>query len=207
MASNISDPIVPKQEEGASSDTTASKTLSNIDEAKSFFKTVCKRLNNVNDWKKYSGSFTADFHLCDEKGNDVSRTMQLHDHFRIDGPGPGPVAGEGYDWVQVEAIEENESEEGSYFSVRVRPVSNPLNEKEDIAHFFTDDSTSSFIIRRKGNTVYAEVHGRNEQPNIAAENLFDKARNAVAGAVAAAFYSKFEWRNLVNGLVNYEESL
>ena len=205
MEKNISNAIVPPQKEGASSDTIACKTLGEREEAKIFYRSVCERLNNVNKWKKYSGKFTADFHLHDEKGNPVSRPIQLNDHFRIDGPGPGPVAGDGYEWVQVEHVEEKENEDEAIFSVRVRPVPDPRNDKKDIAHFFTDDSTSSFIIRRKDKTVYAEVHGRNEQPNTDAENLFDKARNVVAGAVAAAFYSKFQWKSLVDGLINYEE--
>ena len=196
--------IIPIQRQGAHTDTMASRNFTDKREAELFFKKICERLKNVNDWKKYSGSFTADFQLCDSRGEQVFRPAELHDHFRIDGPGPGSITGEGYDWVQVELFEEHHSPEEETLLIRVRPVPDPLNNKKDTAHFFTDDSTSSFIAKRSGNIVSAEVHGRNEMPNIKAEHLFDKARNAVAGAVAAVFYSKFEWKSLAEGIINYE---
>ena len=207
MEKESTEKMVPPQEEGASSDTSAQKILDNLTDAKTFFRSVRERLYNVNEWKKYAGTFTGNFRLHDEGGNPVDRPIRLHDHFRIDGPGPGSVTGEGYDWVQVEALEEKETPHEDLISFRVRPASNPTNDKNVTAHFFKEDATSTFIVRRKDNVVYAEVHGRNEIVNTEADNFIDKARNVLAGAVAKTFFSKYQWRSLVDGLINTDEDL
>ena len=204
MAHFSTDPIIPDQQQGAHSDTVAVKELPDERTAIFYFQKLCERLQDLNSWKKYTGTFTADFCLCDRSGNEKQPPVAIDDHFRIDGPGPGSVAGEGFDWVQVLKTGRIEKPGEEEFYIRVHPVPNPKNQNKDIAHFFTDESTSSFIARRMGNKVMAEVHGRNETPNIAAGNLFDKARNAAAGAVAAVFYSKYQWKSLVDGLLNFE---
>jgi hypothetical protein len=88
--------------------------------------------------------------------------------------------------------------------ITVRPTNNPLSNKEDVAHFFTDDSTSSFIMKRTGTNVRAEVHGRNEKPNTKADSIIDKARNVFAGSVAVSLFSKYQWKSLVEGLLDFE---
>lgn len=59
--------------------------------------------------------------------------------------------GEGFDWVKVEAIEENEDikEDREFVVMRVRPSTNPLNDNKDVAHFFTDKATSNFVVLRE----------------------------------------------------------
>jgi len=54
--------------------------------------------------------------------------------------------------------------------------------------------------------VFAEVNGRNEQPNTDAENLIDKARNIAVAAGAMLGFSKVQWKSLVDGLVDPEIS-
>lgn len=135
----------------------------------------------------------------------MSRQAEKEDHFKIDIPGPGPVTGDGFDWVQVEAIEEKEEGEEQSITVRVRPATNPNNERKDVAHFFSDDATSCFMVKRQANTVTAAVYGRNEKPNIKAETVSDKARNVAIASGAITGFSKLQWKSLVNGLVKKED--
>jgi len=83
----------------------------------------------------------------------------------------------------------------------VRPATNPKNERKDIAHFFSEASTSSFIVKRDGNKITAAVYGRNEKPNTNTEKVTDKIRNAAIAAGAISGLSKLQWKSLVNGLV------
>ncbi len=207
MPDNTLNDIIPVQETGAKSDTYAFKNLNNETDAKAFFQVVSNRLKNVNVWEKYTGDITADFKLFDEHGHEADRTVQKSDYFRIDVPGPGTIAGNGYDWVQVEAIEESASPGEEVIMMRVRPARNPTDEKTDTAHFFTEDSTSSFIVKRVNEIVSAEVHGRNEKVNVGTGNILDKARNALAGAAAIAGVSKMQWKSLTKGLIEYTEEL
>jgi hypothetical protein len=98
--------IVPEQMKGMESNTESARTLDHAKQAMDFFEVVKKRLRNVNHWHAYAGVGTADFRLTDDNGHELDRPVEKGDFFRIDIPGPGTKTGEGYDWVQVEAIEE-----------------------------------------------------------------------------------------------------
>jgi hypothetical protein len=189
--------VVPEHNDGIQTNTESSIELSTEQEAHEFFDEVKQRLLNVNSWHHYAGSTSADFLLTDDKGNEVQRSPQQGDHFKIDIPGPGTITGEGHDWVQIEAIEEDEDSIG----IRVRPATNPTNERKDVAHFFSDDATSSFIIRKNGKKITAGVYGRNEKPNTHTETLKDKVRNAAMATGAISGFSKLQWKSLVNGLI------
>ncbi len=56
--------------------------------------------------EQLSGKATADFELRDSHGKEEHRLARVNDYFKIDIPGPRSAAGDGYDWVKVEAIEE-----------------------------------------------------------------------------------------------------
>ncbi|TCZ72905.1 hypothetical protein [Flaviaesturariibacter aridisoli] len=193
---------MPQQETGGQSDTEARRSFGDSDEAQAFYEVVAKRLRNVNRWQLLAGDATARFQLTDASGLEVDRAVQPGDHFKIDIPGPGPATGAGFDWVQVEAVEEGETEDCPFTLIRVRPASNPNNDHNDVAHFFSGDATSNFLVRREGNDVIAAVHGRNERPNAGAETLWDKARNALIGSSAIAGASKLQWKALVDGLIS-----
>ncbi|HEX2535591.1 MAG TPA: hypothetical protein VHK69_17735, partial [Chitinophagaceae bacterium] len=178
MEESKKDEVVPEQQSGAQTNTEEQVTLAGEAEARAFFQTVRSRLLSVNDWHRLAGALTADFVLTDERGHEVDRPVQEGDHFKIDIPGPGPVTGEGYDWVQVESVTEKQEGNREEIAVRVRPATNPTNDRSDIAHFFDADATSCFMAIREGNTVTAAVYGRNEHPNTHTETVTDKARNA-----------------------------
>ncbi len=198
--------IVPQQATGAQSNTESTANFDTVDEAKAFFETVKSRLLQVSRWHEIAGRGTADFELTDAQGNSVNRNPQKGDHLKIDIPGPGPQTGDGFDWVQVEAVEETKEGEVECLAMRVRPATNPQNSKEDVAHFFSDEATSNFVVKREGITITAAVYGRNEKPNVGAEKVVDKARNAAIATGAVGGFSKLQWKSLVNGFVKKEES-
>jgi hypothetical protein len=189
--------VIPEHNKGIETNTESSVELSSEGEAKDFFKVVKERLLAIDEWHQYAGSATADFQLTDEKGDPVKRVPQKGDHFKIKIPGPGTLTGEGNDWVQIEAIEEEEN----CIGIRVRPSTNPTNERKDVAHFFDEGATSSFLVKREGKKVTAGVYGRNEKPNTDTETVVDKVRNAAIATGAISGFSKLQWKSLVNGLV------
>jgi len=192
---------VPEQQKGSESNNEESVTLTNEEEAKAFYKEVKNRLLQVNSWQQYAGAATAEFILCNAEGGNVNRAPQTGDYFKIDIPGPGPVTGDGFDWVVVEAVDETHEKGVERTIIRVRPASNPTNNKGDVAHFFSEEATSNFIVERTGNKVTAAVLGRNETPNTSAEKVVDKARNAAVATGAVTAFSKLQWKSLVKGLL------
>lgn len=178
--------------------------FSDAAEAKRFFRVVKARLLDVNRWKEWAGARGAAFGLTNDQGQALKAPPQPGNYFKIDIPGPGIATGEGYDWVRIEEVKEEAEGDCEYLSIRVRPAPSPVNEKKDTAHFYTDEATSNFIVKREGKKVSAGVYGRNENPNVEAETIIDKIRNAVVGTGAAAAFGKLQWKALVTGLLKKE---
>jgi hypothetical protein len=204
MSTDKAIPSIPEQEVGGSTNIETSETCNNIEEAKQLYKEARERLLDVNQWHELCGALSAVFKLTDDKGIEVNRPASIGDHFKIDIPGPGTKAGKGYDWVQVEKIEETSDEQDDVQTIlmRVRPADNPTTSNDSIAHFFSDEATSNFIVMRDKNKVSAAVRGRNEVPNTSTDKLIDKTRNAVIGASAIAGFSSPQWSRLVHAWLN-----
>jgi len=193
--------LAPHNDGGTASDTFHSIECAGITEAQQLFKQAAHRLLHVNKWHALTGMGTAVFSLTDEYGQTVDRSARLGDHFKIDIPGPGSIAGKGDDWVQVEAIETRHKADEEIVAMRVRPAQNPGSNDKNIAHFFSQQASSTFFVSRKNNVVAAGVQGRNEKPNVTTRHIADKVRNAVVGLGAMAGLNKPQWTALVKGLL------
>lgn len=196
--------IVPGQQTGVSIKAESQLELANEEAASAFFDVVKMRLNKVSQWHELAGNTFARFQLVNKDGMKVLRSPQKGDYFKIDIPGPGPASGQGYDWARVEAIESVSTPEAESFGFRVRPASNPLQNKNDIAHFFSEESTSSFIVTREGNKVIATIYDRNIKPNKEAVPILDKVRDMIMGTAGALIFAKLQWQQLADGLLNRE---
>ena len=197
--------IVPPQVEGDESNDSHRVVCDNKADAIVLYYMARKRLLNVNSWQKLSKTpLSANFSLYDSKGNVVSRLADERDFMGIDIPGPGPVDGTGFDWVKIEkiTIKQDEEKDEDMISMRVRPSAPPKKEDKPVAHFFSSEATSTFIIRRIGKVVTAEVHGRNERPNLEVDKERDKVRNKIVSAVAINGLADFQWKELVVGLLS-----
>jgi hypothetical protein len=193
--------VIPKQEFGNESNTEETVEFDNENDSQNFYNIAKERLLNVNNWHQYAGTLSSDFQLTDSAGNEVKRKVQKGDHFKINIPAPGPVTGDGYDWVKVDTVEEVNDGNEQMAAIKVHPATNPTNNNKAVAHFFTDDASSSFIVKRENRKVTAGVYGRNEKPNMQADKLVDKARNAAVGTGAITGFSKLQWKQLVTGLL------
>lgn len=199
----IEDKNIPQQHVGNQLDTQHEAKLNSRDEAQTLFETAKKRLLNVSHWREIANGFSADFQLTASKGQEVNRPVQKGDCFKIDIPAPGSASGNGDDWVRVEEIQDETDHvsDVQICSIRVRPTSNPQKPQNDTAHFYGEEATSTFVVKRKGNTVSAEVHGRNEVPNTEAEGLLDKVRHVVVAVGSILGFSNQQWKNLTEGLI------
>ena len=197
--------LIPSQKLGAQSETESSIDCPDKKECDHLYEVVKQRLFTVNNWHDYAGKLTAVFQLTDENGVEVNRHAQREDYFRIDIPAPGSQTGDGYDWVRVEEVKEGEEQGDRFVAIRVRPAPNPGNDNKDVAHFFTDQATSSFVVKQEGNKLIAAVYGRNEKPNTDAEKVMDKTRNALVASGAVSGFSKLQWKSLVEGLLDVRE--
>ncbi len=196
---------VPPQQEGGRADIVETLRASNIQEAKLFFVQVKDRLFDIANWGNISSGISASFALTDKDGNIKFRLPHAGDHIRINIPGPGTIGGEGYDWVRIEIVEQISEPDWEFCFIKVRPSEDPA-EKEGTAHFFESQATSTFIIRREGTLLIAEIHGRNEKPNTGSKWLADIVRNLVVGTAATGGLAKIQWQKLAKGLLNFQQA-
>ncbi|MCD0490611.1 hypothetical protein LPB86_20405 [Pedobacter sp. MC2016-14] len=192
---------VPAQQVGTEMNAVEKIELPTEGEAIHFFKTVKDRLLDVNRWSEIAGVEKAHFFLTDASGGLVQRTALSGDHIRIDIPGPGTAAGEGYDWVVLEEVNAQLLDDVEVISITARPSRNPLKADPAIAHFLTDEATSTFQVKRIGNVIFAEEHGRNEVANNDTGNGLDNLRNTLVGWAAKIGFSYPQWKALVKGLL------
>lgn len=197
--------LIPEQEAGKQNDLYYRREEEDREHAAKCFKRACKRMLNPRVWHKLCGALSAEFMLVDG-ADDPHRLAMEGDHYRIDITGPGPRAGDGYDWVMVEAVEVHADPEAEQESaaMRLRPCKNPKGNAQDTAHFFTDSATSTFIISRMGNAVTASYHGRNEQPNTDTGSTLDNLRNGAVASGAMAALSEAQWQTLITEFLQPE---
>ncbi len=193
--------IVPEQYTGKEIQAETFVELMDDKTAKTFFEIVKQKLLCVNNWHSVAGSISAKFQLIDETGKEVNRNARKGDYFKIDIPGPGSTEGDGYDWVCVEDLKERDEEDIQSVGFRVRPSPNPFGSKNEIAHFYAAESTSSFIVTRKNSKISALIVDRNIKPNDHAESATDKVRDVAVGIGAMGMFSKAQWQGLADGLI------
>lgn len=195
---------LPEQTEGTEKDIHDSLTFPTVPEAQAFYAKAKKRLLDINGWGELCGDAGATFELTDEKGNRTEGRPQKGYYFKIDVPGPGAASGKGFDWVQVEAVNEkgDSNTDTEYMIIRVRPASDPTTANDKVAHFFSEKATSNFLVLREGDKVTAAVIGRNEVANTDEDlSLLDKIRNFIVGHSAKLGMADPQWKSLVAGIL------
>lgn len=193
--------IIPPHESGKKLETVAKTAFPSIVEAAAHYSVVKRRLLLVNGWHKIAGTLSAKFQLITPDNKEGDREAQVGDYLRITIPGPACDAGEGYDWVQIEALQQFVEEDTEAIGFRVRPCVAPFNNSNQTAHFYDADACSCFIVMRLGTEVVAWILERNLTPNDEAENVKDKIREIVVGLTAIAVGSKIQWKSLADGLI------
>ncbi len=195
---------LPEQRIGRETNFTQEHTFADIKLAHAGFKKAAARLLNVNDWHVYTGAGSAKFTLCNNEGKELNGFAAEGLYFSIDLPGPGPDAGGGLEWVMIENVkaEGDEHSAEEYLLLTARPVPDPKKAESAIAHFYSDESTSTFIVRRDGRVVSVGAHGRNESPNNENVDVHDKIRNTAIALMARIGLSGGQWQKLVNGIID-----
>src|SRR5690606_27578654 len=129
--------IIPEQQNGYTINAESTVLEKTEQAAKELFGKAAARLMDVNRWHELAGELLAHFQLTDQAGQEVGGPPSEGWFFKIDVPGPGSKAGDGFDWVRIEELETFSSPDVQRVSIRVRPASNPTKEEEETAHFYS----------------------------------------------------------------------
>lgn len=198
--------LIPSKEVGKNNEVGSNMTMDNEAAAKDLFVRAAERLLAPGSWEQAAGKMGAEFTLFNADKNESGGPASEGDYIRINLPGPGSSKGDGYDWVEIKQIESsggvdrNDTQrQAAYIGMKVKPCSNPFSPDDDTAHFFDDDSSSTFLIEMDGVEVRARYFGRNERPNTDVSSMLDKMRNAVVSVIAFAGISELQWKSLLDG--------
>lgn len=167
--------------------------------AKVYFAVSRKRLWNVNSWSKIPRLMNANFQLYTPQGEICNSRKVFKDAFiKIVLPGPFPE-----NWVKVVDVKEGED----FAQFTVSPSEDPTlpKDKEVVKHFFSKEATSTFLVKRKSEMIYAYEIGRNEYINV--DQPEAGARPAANVVIAEGGWSglqKIQWKILTEYLVGKE---
>lgn len=141
--------IIPEQYTGKDIVTTSSVSFKDKERAAVCYIETKKRLLNVNKWHFIAGFVSGRFYVVTPGVEVLSRLVEKNDFLKIDIPGSGSSAGDGYDWVEVEELKENHTGAMQSIGFCVRPSQNPAGRRSKTAHFYTSEATSTFIVTRE----------------------------------------------------------
>ncbi len=197
--------MIPEHRQGKRVDCSSASEFENANDAQEFFTVAKRRLLNINKWNEVAVLPSSIFQITDNSGRELYRSAQQGDLVKIDIIGPGLPSSEGFDWVQVEQILEEETAEGRQITITLRPIMDPTNPNQDVAHFFKNVATSTFVLQQTNTQVLAKYAGRNEIINDENDDILDNIRNLLIGLAAKLGGSVPQWKALVAGIVKVNQ--
>jgi len=169
-------PKFPARLQGSAHDTVSMYCCDTEEQVQTLFRIAQSRLLDINHWHELSDQIKADFQLCDQEGFELREKPSVGNLICINIPGPGHPSGHGYDWVRIIEVEDR-VESDQYLSFTIQPCGPPNKSTEQPAHFYEEQATNTFVVRRVHQCIMAEVHGRNEVDNTQEGKLADRVRN------------------------------
>lgn len=195
------DNLIPENVSGKKINAKSFREFSDLQLAKKQYEKAKSLLQDVNHWNETGSEMLASFRLYNESGIHLDTIAKQGLFIQIDIPGPGSADGDGFDWVRIEQISETNEGDAESLAIKVRPVAAPASAEDRTAHFYSDQSTSTFVVSRTATTLKAAVYDRNVEVNEESDSLIGKIRNVITGFMAKEGFSKIQWQSLTDGLV------
>ena len=195
--------IVPEQKTGVQTGASSILHFKSINDAKKKYNEASERLLQVNNWSDFAGDISSEFCLTSATGERLHHSIaQIGNLIRIKLPAPRNEEGKGYDWVCIEEIisEGSASTQEQSIAMTVRPIAAPNTNNTVVAHFYTAEATSTFLVLRKDNSVAAIELGRNEKPNMQG-SFCNSVRNFFITIGAWMGFAKKQWQSLMEGIL------
>ena len=196
-------PLIPTQFKGKQEDIVESKSWADEHQAQLRYEILRKKLLHVNEWQYYAPELRVKFHLYDSQGKELAGFISQNNYIRISIPGPGNAAGQGYDWVKVVNVEEQESPV-PWLCITVHPTVPPNARHNTIAHFYTEKASNTFVVLCYGHSLYMEVRSRNLNVNDDEVSFKDKIRNKAVAWGGKVGLSGINWKKFAQAMMNHD---
>lgn len=166
--------------------------------ARKEFDRAKQKLFDVEKWSELPG-FSSEFKLYDDQGEPRrAKKPKVGDFILINLPVP-KIA----NWVKVLDIKEEED----LAEFVVSPSEDPRQKGDkEIKHFFIDEATSTFRVKREAHTVFGYEIGKNEAINNQGKEAGDRGLiNTLVAEGGWALFQKLQWEKLTDYLVHKVE--
>lgn len=199
-------PNIPSQVHGDFQDIVSMQCAETVEETVNQFEKLQLRLRSINKWHSFSDKVKTKFSLYDPEANQPTEILKVGNLIRIDIPGPGNPSGSGYDWTRIIDIQNGEDNQTTpFYAITIKPCSAPDSEDEPVAHFYNEEASNTFIVRRVGTCIYAEVHGRNEIENTSDVPVLDLVRNKAIAIGSKHGLGSLNWLAFTQALLEPSE--
>lgn len=165
--------------------------------ARKEFERARMKLFDVNKWSELPG-FSSEFKLYNDRAELRSaKKPEVGDYVLINLPGPAPA-----NWVKVVGVKEEENMAEFVVSPSEDPQEKGKGTRE-IKHFFIDEATSTFRVRREHRSIFAHEIGKNIAINNKGEEAGEREiiNTLIAGSGWAGL-QKLQWEKLTDYLVH-----
>lgn len=195
--------FIPEQKIGQSNDTFSHLALNDRNDADKLFKEIKNRLLNINQWNEYATLTNARFTLMDSNGNFINRLAAIGDYVKVVFSGMQKLISDSEEHVHIGQIISLKHGGMDVVIMKVYPCADPTDNKQEVAHFFNDEASNTFLLYRTTTHIQLSVHGRNEIPNTGSGRIRKKIRNLIFAVLAVAGISKIQWKSLAHGLLHF----
>ena len=195
-------PVLPSQFKGSSHDIVSMHCANTLKKARNNYEILKHRLQAVNKWHTFSEKIRAEFFLVNPNTFLETTSFSTGNLVKIDIPGPPSPSGKGYDWTEITEIQEDENDDNyQFYAFTLRPCANPETKSDTISHFYNAEATNTFVIRRLGNCIYIEAHGRNQTENTSDVPLLDQVRNKAIAVGSKLGLGSLNWLGFTSALL------
>jgi hypothetical protein len=194
---------VPSQRVGGFHDTESQKFYDNSSDACIAFNALKDRFFAIYCWKNFCNNTLADFHLYDAQGHMVTRMAQIGDFVKIEILA-SHVIGIKYYWVKIKEIIHEQDFKTERYLITFVPSSDPSVKIKRVIHFYSGNSSSTFMIARDSQVLTAGVYGRNEAPNLKTDPI-NCIINIVISFGAMTGLSKVQWKNFTESILDFDK--
>lgn len=174
------------------------------EDAESLYKAAREKILNVNQWDKLTDTGSSRFQLIDSDAGIINGPAKANVFMRVDIAGKGTETGYGYDWLKIEdwVDMEDENENISLLSFSLRPSINPEQKNESIAHYFSDESVITLLLRRESNHVKLSVFESHLTINpLAEKSVAGTIRESLIGNAGICGLENKDWEEIVMNLL------
>lgn len=187
--------FLPVNKIGSENNAATSLTFETETEASNRFRILTQNLLKINDWSVNAGKNPTEFFIYNKNFQEKQLLAEEGNLVKIKIPAPENKLGEGFDWVIVRKIEVINQTDLEALLLQMKPHQCPENADKGIAHFYTDDATSTFVLAKKNKTIQFSIHGRNEIPNTEKVGFINSLRNFFVASGGIFGGSKLQWQN------------